>query len=765
MRNWLFSPPVKLPPGFAASLGLGPLAAQLIYQRGYQDPGTAAAFLHADRYVPTPADTLPDMVAAAERIERAITSGEKICVWGDFDVDGQTSTTLLVSALRELGGVVSHHIPVRARESHGVNITYLKPILASGVSLIVTCDTGITAHEAAAYLRQNQVDLVVTDHHDLTSDLPDACAAVDPKRLPPGHPLSSLCGVGVAFKLAEYLFQRAGRASEVEQFLDLVALGTTADLATLHGDTRYLLQRGLEVLRSTRRAGLLAMYELAELRPGGITEEHIGFILGPRLNALGRLDDANPIVDFLTATDVEQARPFAVTLEALNARRKLLTDQVFSGALSQIERTPALLDAPVLVLDHPEWPAGVIGIVASQLVERFGRPTILLSAPPDGIAHGSARSVEGCNITAAIAEQAALLAGFGGHPMAAGMALPTENIPAFRRGMASTLRKVFGEQPPVPTLEVHADLPLSALDLPLASDLANLAPFGPGNQPVVLSSRGLFIQSTVTIGRGNEHRQVVVADERGNQQKVIWWQGASWPLPEDRFDLAFSLRANDFRGQSELQLEWIDSRPTAETKPVVFRPEVAWVDLRLAAHPLPQLKNLLAKEQDVLVWREGTAVEAIQGVDRLHLSACQTLVIWTPPPGPQELVTAVEAARPEKIVLFSVDPGVASPEAFLKRLAGLVKHVLQSPGKQTSLEALAAASAQRPAAVRAGLSWLEARGMLSSTLLEDGSLQLTTPGKTDPDQEKEALVRLKAVLSEAASYREHFCRARPDSLL
>ena len=389
--------------------------ARILSQRGITDLSTARAFLDPNAYTPSPPEALPGMITACQRIERAIRQGETICVWGDFDVDGQTATTLLVEALRGLGAKVLYHIPVRARESHGVNVEALEPLLdaanAAGTAagLLLTCDTGITANEALEYARARGVDVIITDHHDLPETLPDANVILNPRLLPEGHALTGLPGVGVAYKLAEALYQQAGRAEEAQNFLDLVALGIVADLALQTGDTRYLLQRGLPALRQTQRTGLQVMFELAGLQPAFLTEEHIGFVLGPRLNALGRLDDANPAVELLTTADAGRARVLATHLEGLNARRRLLTAQVLKGALEQIEKDPSLLEQAALVLAHPEWPAGVIGIVASELAERYNRPTILLSAPPGQPARGSARSIEGVNITAAIASQKALL--------------------------------------------------------------------------------------------------------------------------------------------------------------------------------------------------------------------------------------------------------------------------------------------------------------------------------------------------------------------
>ncbi|MGZ6346171.1 MAG: single-stranded-DNA-specific exonuclease RecJ, partial [Anaerolineales bacterium] len=441
--HWIDSAPIRsrylLP-------DLHPLIERTLARRGITTSESAQAFLNPDAYSPSPAAALPGLVSAANRVERAIRSVEQICVWGDFDVDGQTSTTLLVETLRELGGKISYHIPVRELESHGVNIPALKEIIDHGAQLILTCDTGISAVEAAEYAQTRHVDMVITDHHDLPEIIPQAAAIVDPKLMIPDHPLATLSGVGVAYKLAEELFARfPSSGCSAGSLLDLVALGMVADVASLKRDARYLVQKGLATLRHTQRLGLQIMMEMAELDPAALNEEHIGFMLGPRLNALGRLGDANPSVELLTTKDSARARMLATQLENYNAQRQLLCNQVSQAAEAQLKANPALLEDPVLLLGHPAWPGGVVGIVASHLVDRYGKPAILFSTPENRPARGSARSVEGLNITAAIADQKDLVLSFGGHPMAAGVALDRENLPEFKRRLFKTVEEMLGE--------------------------------------------------------------------------------------------------------------------------------------------------------------------------------------------------------------------------------------------------------------------------------------------------------------------------------
>jgi len=770
MKRWLDPEPVAVPTALAEFVGGHPLVAETLVRRGMQTLEAARAFLDPDAYTPTPPTAFPNLTEAADRVERAIRAGETICVWGDFDVDGQTSTTVLVATLRDLGARVTHYIPVRATESHGMKIPALERVLDQDAQVILTCDTGIDANEAVAYAASRGVDVIVTDHHELPPELPPAHAIVNPHLLPPAHPLASLPGVGVAYKLAEELYTRAGRAGEVAKHLDLTALGIVADVAVLGGDTRYLLQRGLAALRQTERLGLKELMKLARINPSYLSEEHIGFGLAPRLNALGRIDDANVIVDFLTTTDLTQARIFASELEALNDRRKMLGEQVFAAAQDQIAQNPALLEDAVLVLAAPEWPVGVIGIVANRLVEQYHRPAVLISISPEGLGHGSARSVEGCHITEALATQHDLLRSYGGHAMAAGMSLPAEDIPAFRRGLARAVKAQIGAAPAQPEVQIDGYISLADLSLALLADLERLAPFGPGNPPLTLATRDIRVMSHRTLGRDGRHLLLTVEDADGVEQQVVWWRWDGAALPEGPFDLAYTTRVNDFRGQRELQIVWEDAREMAPsvTGVVVECPTLELVDYRREPHPLTLLKPLLTTP-DLQIWREGLSAADIPGCDRYELSPATELVIWTLPPGPDVLHAALAKVSPTKVYLFSAAAGLEQLEPFLKYIAGVAKYVLKNNAGRLNVPRVAAMTANRESAVRLALSWLEAQGHITIVSETDGvegdDCILIHAGGNRVDQYADRIAaRLGALLDEVSAYRRYFMYAEAEVL-
>jgi len=768
MTRWINPPEVDASP--LSPLNLPPLIAQTLIRRGITDLDSVRAFLHPDALPSTP---FPNIEPAVERIFDAIRNNEPICVWGDFDVDGQTSTAVLVQTLRALNANVMYYIPIRGRESHGVHIETLGSILDNGIKLLVTCDTGITAHEAIDYCNSRGVDVIITDHHDLGETLPNAKAVINPHLLPDGHTLATLAGVGVAYKLAEALL---GQRSKVEgavlrpeeaskgqtsddDLLDLVALGLIADVALLRGETRSLTQKGIQKLRSTTRLGLKVMAELSGTNLETLSEETIGFTFAPRLNALGRLGDANPAVELLLTTDPARARVLAAQIEGLNAQRRLLTSQVTEAAEAQLREHPELLTEPAIVLSHPNWPGGVVGIVANRLVDRYHKPTLLLTESDDGILRGSARSVEGLHITEAITTQKALLLGFGGHPMAAGMSLQKENLSAFRRGLGKAIEKQLGRTiREEPTLQIDAWLNLEQINLDLAAALEALAPFGAGNPQLTLATRDVTMRSVSSIGKAKEHLRLTVEDENGKTQNILWWSGAGEELPEtgSRFDIAYSLRASTFRGEKQVAVQFEEFR-VVEEKPVEVREaKLEIVDWRLQNGKLAELPS-------ALIWAEGA--DKAKGKSRFELGLANELVVYSTPPSADALRAALETVKPKKVYLIGISPAEEKADEFLKRLAGLAKYIINQRGGKVTVQELAAVTGQRERAVRIGLEWLAAGSHVSITGEEEALFLSTGNGTANQYLQKELYLAVRGILEETAAYRAYFKRAEVDTLI
>ncbi len=756
MREWLEPQAIEVADSLREAVGGHPLVAQHLARRGIVTADTAKGFLSPKHYSPAAANDLPDIDRAVDRLTRAIQQKEQILVWGDFDVDGQTSTALLVSALQKRGARVHYYLPNRFRDGHGVHPRKLKAWLDKGIDLVLTCDTGVTAHEAAAHAAARGVDMIVTDHHALPPELPPAFAVVNPRRLPAGHPLAELPGVGVAYKLIEALYQ-----SESADFLhDLVALGIVADVMAQVADTRYLLQRGLERLRENHRLGLRAILERADIPPEDVNEGHIGFALAPRLNALGRLDDANPAVELLITPDWERARILANSLEGLNAQRKLLSNQVYQAAAAQIENDPSLLEYAVIVLNHSDWHTGVIGIVASRLAEQYGRPVVLI-ATPDEIGRGSARSVAGLDITAALGQVRQRIIRYGGHSMAAGLSLPTDQIFDFRRSLSQVLRKMGADLAIKPTLQIDGYLELSDISLELTQDIERLSPFGNGNPPPTLVTRNLKVVRRAQLGRRREHLRLHIEDQQGHRQQVIWWRGGGQEAPSGQFDLAYTLRSSAWEGKPEVLLEWLDARQLPSTIPALHRAaeDFELVDRRQSDHPQADFADLFARYPNALVWSEAAQAPALgraASVNRLNLVESETLIVWTVPPSLPIWSAGLDAVKPARLILFSVRPDTETKATLMPRLAALVKYALNQKAGRVKLAALAAATGHRDDTVRHGLQALRALGRIDCQLLKPGEYQLSAPSESPADQLDDSHEQLDLLLRETRAWRNYW---------
>ncbi|MXX26427.1 MAG: single-stranded-DNA-specific exonuclease RecJ [Caldilineaceae bacterium SB0668_bin_21] len=801
-QPWILRPQVEPSAALRAAVGGHPLVARLLAQRGMTTAEKALPFLDSAAYVPARPSALVGLNRAAKILMDAVRQGRNFLVWGDFDVDGQTSTTLLVAALRELAGAerVRFHVPNRFSEGHGIQPAKLKALLEDASfepQVLLTCDTGIGDGEGIGMAKGAGLTVVVTDHHDLPAEFADAeagkeppCgepadvageqsvrradAIVNPKFLHVDDPLRTLPGVGVAYKLVQRLYELAGDAEGAAQFLDLVALGIVADVAEQMHDTRYLLQTGLDRLRRTERIGLKALMEIARLSPDSIDAQAIGFQIGPRMNALGRLDDATVAVELLTTDDAIRAGQLAAQMERLNNERRLLTSQITQTAFDMLEREPVLLDFNAIVLANPNWHAGIIGIVAARLVEAYHKPTVLLCSAPGEPARGSARSTAGVDIGWAIAGCAELLMHHGGHPGAAGVTLEAANIDRFRRELSRQVDQNRIDAGPE-GLQIDAELPFSEVSLTLAEEIERLAPFGNGNPLPKFVSQSLRVVQDRRIGRDGAHRRLLLQDKEERRQTAVWWRSADVELPGGEVDIAYTLGVNEYRGErtAQLTLEAVRAAEEAEATRVVEGVEGECVlhDLRrelVSASNLPSF--------DCAVWyAEGTRLGEIPLHSRLASTRAETgrpLVLWSSPPSPELLHWLVERVAPSELYLIGRDTAEAQPDAVLKQVAGMAKWSMrpgedEGPGAgvqdgKLPIDRLAARIGLTEEIVRCSLLWLEQKGLVQLRGWEEGDVALVTPGDgSEGDGSERRLLQeeLKELLAEVRAYRRFFQRA------
>jgi single-stranded-DNA-specific exonuclease len=545
----------------ASALGLNAAVARVLANRGLGDDAAALdAFMHPSLGGLHDPFLMRDMDAATARISHAIHSGEAITVFGDYDVDGITSTALLVRLFKFLGhGAVRYYIPHRLNEGYGMQAAALDSIAATGTRLLITVDNGITALEQVAHARRIGMDVVVTDHHQPDDQLPDASAVVNPNRADCGYPNKALAGVGVAFKLAHAVLKHEGVSSGdaiafLRSVMDLTAIGTVADVAALVGENRTLVKHGLEQARHTTNVGLRALMDMLDFGPGAVTAEKIGFQMAPRLNAAGRTQHASVCVELLTTNDAARATEIAGKLEEFNRDRRSVESRIFEQSMDLVRDTADLEHDRVLVVSGAQWHIGVIGIVASKLVDAFGRPTIVLSEH-DGRAKGSGRSVPGFNIHAALDACRRHIITFGGHPGAAGLQIESKCIDSFRAAINLYARDAMEEMDMNAPLLIDTVVEPDEMEIRLAQDAFALEPFGQSNPAPVFAAENFSMTEQPRVV-GTNHLKLALAAPNGRRFSAIGF-GLGELAAElsrcarARIDVAFEPTINDYFGGSE----------------------------------------------------------------------------------------------------------------------------------------------------------------------------------------------------------------------
>jgi single-stranded-DNA-specific exonuclease len=488
----------------ASELNITPLVAGLLINRGITEPEAARAFLFDQKNEFHDPFLLHDMKEAVERIKLAIETKEPILVFGDYDADGVSSTTVMMSVLSDLGADAEFYIPNRFTEGYGPNEAAFRHAAESGKKLIITVDTGIAAVNEAQTAKELGMDLIITDHHEPGPVLPEALAIVHPKHPESHYPFHELAGVGVAFKLAHALY-----GFVPEHLLDVVTIGTIADLVPLIGENRTLVKAGLKQLAKTERPGIQALCKVTGTELSEVNEETIGFVLAPRLNAAGRLDSADPAVDLLMCTDMEDAIEMAKQIDAMNKERQAIVNEMTTEAIQMVESQYPTDQNRVIVIGKEGWNPGVVGIVASRLVEKFYRPTIVLSFDSEmNKAKGSARSIAGFNLFEHLSTCREILPHFGGHPMAAGMTLSIDDVKELRTRLNQIAFDVLKEEDLIPVAEIDAVVKLEDIHLEAVQELTMLAPYGTANpKPKVVIER-VPIKQLRKIGAGDKHLKV-----------------------------------------------------------------------------------------------------------------------------------------------------------------------------------------------------------------------------------------------------------------
>jgi single-stranded-DNA-specific exonuclease len=552
---WRLLPPVERPIDVA---GIHPLVAQLLYNRGISEPSQIDAFLNADRRLEVDPFLLPNIHQAVSRTYQALLTGEQIAIYGDFDADGITATALLVQGLSALGGRAIPYIPHRHREGYGLQVAALEKLHKQGVSLVITADTGITALDEVEKAQRLGMDIIVTDHHLPLASLPPALAVVNPKRSDSAYRSTELAGVGVAFKLLQALLKGIGQEKSSNRLVDLVALGTVTDMVPLIGENRYWVKRGLELLNNTERIGLQEMMRCAGLKPGNLNTESISWILGPRLNAAGRLDDAATSYQLLLTQDPQEASSLASELEEKNAKRQRLTNELLNKARGKI--IAAGVDLPLLMAGDEDYPPGVMGLVAGKLADEFYRPVILFRLGPE-ICRGSGRSISEFDLMAALKDCCDLLFNFGGHTKAAGFTVHTTNLAQLQERLFNLAQEQLAGLDLRPHIDIDAEVPLSIFAGETFKQIQQLAPFGCGNPLPTFISRLVEIVDRHEVGSQGEHLRLKLRQEGVIWDAIGFGFGKLAKQITNCLDIAYNLDIDHWNGQERLRLKLLDFAP------------------------------------------------------------------------------------------------------------------------------------------------------------------------------------------------------------
>lgn len=546
----------------ARELNVPPIIARVMLNRGIDSHAAALLFFRTNLERVHDPFLMAGMHTAVTRLARALAQQEKILIYGDYDVDGTTATALMRLALRDLGCEVPYYIPDRLKEGYGISLAGIDAARAQEVKLIVAVDCGVTAHKEIAYARAHGIDVIVCDHHQPGHELPPATALLDPKRSDCAYPCKELAGVGVTFKLLQGLFQHLQReAQSLFRYLDLVAVGSAADIVPLIDENRIFVKAGLERLNHTENVGLQALIQVCGLQNCPITTSNIVFILGPRINAVGRMGDAGRAVQLLTAQDQAEALAIARVLEVENRERRSVDEETYREAVAMIEAEGDHANRPAFVLYKEDWHTGVIGIVASRIVEKYYRPAVLI-ATQNGMGKGSARSITGFDLYRALQACESSLAGYGGHKYAAGLSIATENIEAFRRQFEQVAASQLTPELLTPRLLIDGEIRLPEIDARFMKFLEALAPYGPHNMRPVFVARGLRVVGTPQIV-GNNHLRFFVMQNEKKLDCIGFNLGELLPrLSNGRSDveMAFLVEENTWQGRTTIQLRVKDIR-------------------------------------------------------------------------------------------------------------------------------------------------------------------------------------------------------------
>ncbi|MBX9877706.1 MAG: single-stranded-DNA-specific exonuclease RecJ [Candidatus Obscuribacterales bacterium] len=794
-KSWKFPPDISVDASLIEAAFGSELLAKLLVRRGLKTAETAKTFLDAAKYTATSPFELPNIERALERIEKAIDGQEKITVYGDYDVDGVTATSVLLTVLKDLGAQVDFYIPHRTNEGYGLNLKAVS-ILASKnrTKLIITCDCGVSNFAEINFAKSLGVDTVVVDHHTMPELLPPASATIHPKLLREEHPLYNLPGVGAAYKLCEALLIKKGMPEKADELLDYVTLGMIADLVPLIDENRYLVQIGLPKLVASKRPGIKALLSQSK----GSGTDIVGFGIAPRINAVGRLADANLAVELMTTADEAKAEELAKQLERENERRQELCEKINYAADQMVASTVNLANDRAIVIYDEGWHHGVVGIVASRLVEKYNCPVFIGELhKEDGMVKGSARSVDGVDLYAVLKENEHLLQKWGGHKMAAGFAVEVGKAEALRSGITEACNRMLNGKLRAATLDIDAQVAAKDVTMDLANLVAKIAPFGMANKKPVLVMRELTCVGVRALGKEGKHSRLMLRDTKESLpfEAVMWNSRGRIPADGQQIDVAFIPEINEYNGTKRLQLVLVDWRPVGEADSVddddssTLLPVSTVVDAAKRSQVAAVAQPVEAKTTDsVNAQADSAAVPSVRSVklnfkdlrdhnsptglvesaarklgstvaifgesclkipgidfaDRTAIGSAKNLLLWQYPPSLKVFRDLIGSSVREVYIVGGVPIESEDTKAFLKKLLGFVRFAVNKMEGKVPGEKLAVALGTTKMCVALGLTMLNKMGVLE-WFAEDGVIYLDITG--EPEEKPENIAEFRHLAS------------------
>lgn len=815
-------------PALVQAAGGSPILAKLLATRGFTTPEAVSVFLHPLNHQPASPSLLPDIELAMSRIQLAIQQQEMILVWGDFDVDGVTGTSVFMEALQTLGAKVSYYIPSRHDEGHGLNSAALMRLVSSRqIKVVITTDCGTGNFKEISLLKSLGVDVIVTDHHELPDNLPPAHAIVNALRLDNTHPFRYLSGAGIAFHVARALYQAAGLPeSESDKLLDIAAIGTIVDLVPLVSENRYWVTRGLQVIASRQRVGLKKLLETAQFSiDSPVTSTTVGFTIGPRINALGRLMRADDAVTLLTTQDEELATEIALKLEQCNKTRQTLVEQTYQEAIHHVQNTGSLDGEKVVIVAAPHWNSGIVGLVATRLVELTNRPAFVgvIDEAKQQVKF-SGRSLPGVHLMEILSELQEEFLHSGGHAAAGGFAIPIEKYASVKQKLYATFRKQVSDEALVAQQDVDMKLNLEQLSLNLYELISQMAPFGMGNPEPVFSLENIKITSPRYLGEAKKHLKVLIpiSSQIAPVEAVYWsWPYEQLPDPSQPYHALFTLSENTYQGNSKLQLmmkallpaNLVNSQSTlqqlrtqpqetkldAEKKFASPQPAITHnLPFQLhddRQHPVPQLDSYLldwAQSSDH-VFTMGTqhfmpipfAEDKLITLNNSSQAAqCGKLLLWDFPSDSEQFWKLISQLNPKQVYLmggkYQLGPSVDSALVYLKGMRNyLQKRFRENEFKLLTLplSELSSRFALNNQATLAGLSLFSGAGIFQVVLSEGSHTQdnanaicsIQIPGNPNTEPVDNLIHRVEfrtfeALFNDVKQYRRWWMESSLDAL-